>query len=94
MRASYVLLLTQYLEHPLHWAEKHRARTPFTVFSKSYCPYSKRAKALLDSDDALYPAFATHNAYTVGAVKALAGSKPFEFQRLHGMGEDVYVALA
>ncbi|KLE34557.1 bifunctional proline dehydrogenase/L-glutamate gamma-semialdehyde dehydrogenase PutA [Aurantiacibacter luteus] len=56
--------------------------------------YLACAKALLDADDALYPAFATHNAYTVGAIKAMAGGKPFEFQRLHGMGEDVYEALA
>lgn len=37
----------QYLEQPAQWATKHTSRVPFTVFSKSYCPYSKRAKALL-----------------------------------------------
>ncbi|HEX4846655.1 MAG TPA: bifunctional proline dehydrogenase/L-glutamate gamma-semialdehyde dehydrogenase PutA, partial [Novosphingobium sp.] len=56
--------------------------------------YLACAAKLLAAPDAIYPAFATHNAYTVGAIKALAGTTPFEFQRLHGMGEDVYDELA
>jgi RHH-type proline utilization regulon transcriptional repressor/proline dehydrogenase/delta 1-pyrroline-5-carboxylate dehydrogenase len=56
--------------------------------------YLACAGKLLAAEDAIYPAFATHNAYTIGAVKALAGTREFEFQRLHGMGEDVYGALA
>ena len=56
--------------------------------------YLACAKKLLDSSDAIYPAFATHNANTIGQVKALAGGTPFEFQRLHGMGEALYEVLA
>ncbi|MGB7655527.1 MAG: bifunctional proline dehydrogenase/L-glutamate gamma-semialdehyde dehydrogenase PutA, partial [Novosphingobium sp.] len=56
--------------------------------------YLACAAKLLAAPDAIYPAFATHNAYTVGAIKALAGTAEFEFQRLHGMGEDVYGELA
>lgn len=56
--------------------------------------YLACAARLLAADDAIYPAFATHNAYTIGAIKALAGGGAFEFQRLHGMGEDVYGELA
>ncbi|MDE2435772.1 MAG: bifunctional proline dehydrogenase/L-glutamate gamma-semialdehyde dehydrogenase PutA, partial [Sphingomonadales bacterium] len=56
--------------------------------------YLACAAKLLAAPDAIYPAFATHNAYTVGAIKALAGGAQFEFQRLHGMGEDVYAELA
>ena len=56
--------------------------------------YLACAARLLAAEDAIYPAFATHNAYTIGAIKALAGSREFEFQRLHGMGEDVYEVLA
>ena len=56
--------------------------------------YLACAKALLDASDAIYPAFATHNANTIGQVKALAGDRPFEFQRLHGMGEGLYEELA
>ena len=56
--------------------------------------YLACAGKLLAANDAIYPAFATHNAYTIGAIKALAGEETdFEFQRLHGMGEDVYETL-
>ena len=56
--------------------------------------YLACAKAMLAADDVIYPAFATHNATTIGAIKALAGGKPLEFQRLHGMGEGLYEELA
>ena len=52
------------------------------------------AKKLLAASDVIYPAFATHNANSVGAIKARAGKTPFEFQRLHGMGEGLYEELA
>ncbi len=56
--------------------------------------YLACAKRMLKASDCLYSAFATHNANTIGAVKALAGRTPFEFQRLHGMGEGLYEELA
>ncbi|MGH6705400.1 MAG: bifunctional proline dehydrogenase/L-glutamate gamma-semialdehyde dehydrogenase PutA [Sphingomicrobium sp.] len=56
--------------------------------------YLACAKRMLDASDCIYAAFATHNANTIGAVKALAGKTPFEFQRLHGMGEGLYEELA
>ena len=56
--------------------------------------YLACAKTLLDASDVIYPAFATHNANTIGQVKALAKDRPFEFQRLHGMGEALYEELA
>ncbi|WFD38192.1 uncharacterized protein MJAP1_001140 [Malassezia japonica] len=70
-----------YLEHPLHWAEKHRARTPFTVFSKSYCPYSKRAKALLDSYGAKYDRYevdlAHHSDFFASLLWDLTGHRTY-----------------
>ncbi|MGI8704797.1 MAG: bifunctional proline dehydrogenase/L-glutamate gamma-semialdehyde dehydrogenase PutA [Sphingomicrobium sp.] len=56
--------------------------------------YLACAKVLLAAGDLVYPAFATHNANTIGQVKALAGATEFEFQRLHGMGEELYGELA
>jgi len=56
--------------------------------------YIACAKRMLAAQDCIYPAFATHNANTIGAIKALAGDAPFEFQRLHGMGEGLYEELA
>jgi RHH-type transcriptional regulator, proline utilization regulon repressor / proline dehydrogenase / delta 1-pyrroline-5-carboxylate dehydrogenase len=42
----------------------------------------------------IYPAFATHNALTVATILEWAGgSRDFEFQRLHGMGEGLYESL-
>src|SRR5690606_14857131 len=39
----------------------------------------------------IYPQFATHNAHTVSSIIEMAGGrKDFEFQRLHGMGEELY----
>jgi RHH-type transcriptional regulator, proline utilization regulon repressor / proline dehydrogenase / delta 1-pyrroline-5-carboxylate dehydrogenase len=46
---------------------------------------------ILAAPDALYGQFATHNAHTVASVLERAqGRRDFEFQRLHGMGEDLY----
>jgi RHH-type proline utilization regulon transcriptional repressor/proline dehydrogenase/delta 1-pyrroline-5-carboxylate dehydrogenase len=56
--------------------------------------YLACAKKLLAASDVIYPAFATHNANTIGQVKALADTREFEFQRLHGMGEELYEELA
>ncbi len=56
--------------------------------------YLACATKLLAAADVIYPAFATHNAYTIAAIKKLAAGKELEFQRLHGMGEQVYETLA
>jgi RHH-type transcriptional regulator, proline utilization regulon repressor / proline dehydrogenase / delta 1-pyrroline-5-carboxylate dehydrogenase len=55
--------------------------------------YLACAARLFEHSDVLRPAFATHNAYTIAAIKALSEGRSFEFQRLHGMGEEVYQAL-
>ncbi|HEX6143646.1 MAG TPA: bifunctional proline dehydrogenase/L-glutamate gamma-semialdehyde dehydrogenase PutA [Geminicoccaceae bacterium] len=53
--------------------------------------YLACARKLLDARDVFYPQFATHNAHSVAAVLELAGNeRDFEFQRLHGMGEELY----
>lgn len=51
------------------------------------------AARLLLSDAAkgkLFPQFATHNAHTLSCLLGMAGDRPIEFQRLHGMGEALY----
>ncbi|MCG9697548.1 bifunctional proline dehydrogenase/L-glutamate gamma-semialdehyde dehydrogenase PutA [Shewanella sp. Isolate11] len=42
---------------------------------------------------AIYPQFASHNAQTVAAITAMAGDRNYEFQRLHGMGQELYDTL-
>ncbi|MBA3666212.1 MAG: bifunctional proline dehydrogenase/L-glutamate gamma-semialdehyde dehydrogenase PutA [Sphingomonas sp.] len=71
--------------------------TDYPVFTRKVATdvsYLACAKVLLAAPNVIYPAFATHNANTIGAVKAIAGKAPFEFQRLHGMGEGLYEELA
>ncbi len=71
--------------------------TDYPVFTRKVATdvsYLACAKVLLDASDVIYPAFATHNANTIGQVKALAGATRFEFQRLHGMGEELYAELS
>jgi RHH-type proline utilization regulon transcriptional repressor/proline dehydrogenase/delta 1-pyrroline-5-carboxylate dehydrogenase len=44
----------------------------------------------------LYPQFATHNAHTLAAVRMMAqrADTNVEYQRLHGMGQELYAAAA
>jgi RHH-type proline utilization regulon transcriptional repressor/proline dehydrogenase/delta 1-pyrroline-5-carboxylate dehydrogenase len=48
------------------------------------------ARRMLDHRDAIYPAFATHNAHSLAFVLECADAADFEMQRLHGMGEALY----
>ena len=53
--------------------------------------YLACARQALAAGEELYPQFATHNAHTLASVLHYAGSnRNYEFQRLHGMGEDLY----
>ena len=53
--------------------------------------YLACARKMIDAHDVFYPQFATHNAHTIAAVLEFAGNRrDFEFQRLHGMGEELY----
>ena len=56
--------------------------------------YIACARKLLSMTDRIYPQFATHNAHTVAAVLAMSPDRDaFEFQRLHGMGEQLHEAV-
>ncbi len=63
----------------------------FTRKSYTDVSYLACARLLLGSGGRLYPQFATHNAHTLASILHFAGSNTeFEFQRLHGMGEELY----
>ncbi len=65
----------------------------FTSKAATDASYLEGVRRLFAAREALYPQFATHNAYTAAAVLALAPSgAQYEFQRLHGMGEALYAA--
>lgn len=62
----------------------------FTSKTATDVSYIANAKKLIGYADRIYPQFATHNAQTVAAILELAQGVPFEFQRLHGMGERLH----
>ena len=66
----------------------------FTTKAATDLNYLACARALVAAAPRLYPQFATHNAYTLAAVRRMAdeAGAVFEFQRLHGMGEALYRA--
>ncbi len=51
------------------------------------------ARRMLECGDAIYPAFATHNAHSLAFILENAKAD-FEMQRLHGMGEALYHNVA
>ncbi len=65
----------------------------FTRKSNTDLSYLTCAQILLDNTDVIYPMFATHNAHTIIAIHHMAEGRPYEFQRLHGMGEAVYAHI-
>ncbi len=68
----------------------------FTTKAATDVHYLACARDLIAAGGAIFPQFATHNAHTVAAVRRMAnsaGRDAYEFQRLHGMGEALYLAL-
>ncbi|OAM76646.1 bifunctional proline dehydrogenase/L-glutamate gamma-semialdehyde dehydrogenase PutA [Devosia elaeis] len=69
----------------------------FTRKAATDASYIAAAKKLFDCKH-IYPQFATHNAHTAAAVLHLAAeagrfNDSYEFQRLHGMGEQLHEVL-
>src|SRR5207342_3890970 len=65
----------------------------FTRKPNTDVSYLANARRMLDASDAIYPMFATHNAQTIAAIHRLARGRAFEFQKLHGMGDDLYAEV-
>jgi RHH-type proline utilization regulon transcriptional repressor/proline dehydrogenase/delta 1-pyrroline-5-carboxylate dehydrogenase len=85
-----------YWDSEIKWAQE-RGLADYPVFvRKAATDLSYRACAakLLAAKDAIYGQFATHNPRTAAEILALADARSdFEFQKLHGMGDDLYDAL-
>lgn len=65
----------------------------YPVFTNKYhsdVSYLACARKILDNCQRFYPQFATHNAYSIAAIKEYATKNRYEFQRLYGMGEKLY----
>ncbi|WOT04579.1 bifunctional proline dehydrogenase/L-glutamate gamma-semialdehyde dehydrogenase PutA [Shewanella youngdeokensis] len=86
-----------YWDSELKWSqEKGEGGYPlYTRKAGTDVSYLACAKYLLSdaTRGAIYPQFASHNAQTVATVTSMAGDRNFEFQRLHGMGEELYDTL-
>ena len=76
---------------------QERGLSGYPVFTRKQSTdisYLACAKRLFSEPEAFYPAFATHNAHTLSAIAQLAlaanAGRDWEYQRLHGMGEELY----
>ncbi|WP_374247871.1 bifunctional proline dehydrogenase/L-glutamate gamma-semialdehyde dehydrogenase PutA [Thermomonas sp.] len=69
----------------------------FTRKQNTDVSYIANARRLLEHGNAVYPMFATHNAQTIATVhrmaRAMRSRRDFEFQKLHGMGDDLYAEV-
>lgn len=103
-RLSIRLVKGAYWDSEIKWAQQ-QGLTHYPVFTHkdhTDISYLACAQRLLSNPEAFYPQFATHNATTVARLWQYAKSlptmenaniespPPFEFQRLFGMGEQLY----
>ena len=76
---------------------QERGFSDFPVYTRKVntdVSYLACALRMLTAGDAICPVFGTHNAMTVAHIIELAGGpERVEFQRLHGMGEELYRLL-
>lgn len=86
-----------YWDSEIKRAQEH-GLDAFPVFSDKHATdvnYLVAAQRLFEQRKLLFPQFATHNAMTVAAIRTLAPpAAEFEFQRLYGMGEQLYRVAA
>jgi len=82
--------------------EGHPTYPVFTRKPNTDVSYQANAVRLLSATDAIYPMFATHNAQTIAAIHhmarallpaAVGQARGYEFQKLHGMGDDLYAEV-
>jgi RHH-type proline utilization regulon transcriptional repressor/proline dehydrogenase/delta 1-pyrroline-5-carboxylate dehydrogenase len=75
---------------------QERGLVDYAVFTRKAATdvsYLACAREMLAAQ-AIFPAFATHNALTIATILDWAGKRrDFEFQRLHGMAEGLYETL-
>ncbi|MGI4851125.1 MAG: bifunctional proline dehydrogenase/L-glutamate gamma-semialdehyde dehydrogenase PutA [Janthinobacterium lividum] len=66
----------------------------FTRKESTDVSYMCCAQKMLKNTDFIFPQFATHNALTVATILEWgADPSTYEFQKLHGMGDDLYETL-
>lgn len=81
-----------YWDSEIKWAQE-RGLADYPVFTRKRntdVSYLACMRLMLTYPHQFASQFATHNAHTIAAAMIAAGHTPFEFQRLHGMGEGIY----
>ena len=84
-----------YWDSEIKWAQE-RGLDDYPVFTRKIhtdVSYLACIKLMLADQGALFPQFATHNAHSIASACVAASGRPFELQRLHGMGEALYDEL-
>ena len=84
-----------YWDSEIKWAQE-RGLEDYRVFTRKIhtdVSYLACIKLMLADQGALFPQFATHNAHSIASACVAASGRPFELQRLHGMGEALYDEL-
>ncbi len=79
-------------EIKLAQVQGHAGYPVFTRKAATDVSWLACARRMLACSDAIFPAFATHNAHSLAFILECAGDAGFEMQRLHGMGEALYHA--
>ena len=84
-----------YWDREIKFAQEqgHEDFPVYTRKNSTDLSYQHCVSRLFAAGNALYPQFATHNAYTTALILETAQGRPFEFQRLHGMGGLLYKQL-
>jgi RHH-type proline utilization regulon transcriptional repressor/proline dehydrogenase/delta 1-pyrroline-5-carboxylate dehydrogenase len=77
-------------EIKLAQVQSHSDYPVFTRKSATDVSWLACARRMLEHRNAIYPAFATHNAHSLAFVLECVDGADFEMQRLHGMGEALY----
>ncbi|MBU2582372.1 MAG: bifunctional proline dehydrogenase/L-glutamate gamma-semialdehyde dehydrogenase PutA [Alphaproteobacteria bacterium] len=84
-----------YWDNEIKWAQE-RGLENYPVFTRKLhtdVSYLACVRMLQSDRKAFFPSYATHNAHTLAAAYVATGNHPYEFQRLHGMGEALYDAV-
>jgi RHH-type proline utilization regulon transcriptional repressor/proline dehydrogenase/delta 1-pyrroline-5-carboxylate dehydrogenase len=81
-----------YWDSEIKHAQVH-GRADYPVFTRKAATdvsWLACARRMFESAPHIQPAFATHNATSLAFILETAAGRPFEMQRLHGMGEALY----
>lgn len=81
-----------YWDSEIKWAQErgHKSYPVFTRKSSTDLSYAYCVQKMLAHAQEIYPQFATHNAQTVAWILENTKTNDYEFQRLHGMGDELY----